>query len=148
MDSYETIKSVLDDKSTSALPSMKKLGMEQKHAAALCYLLGAVTGLVFLGLSTPGERLVRHHAWQSIGLSGLFVILAAALWVWMWLVSLVIPVMWLFQILYLIVLAVYVLINLVAAIAAWNEYELTIPIVGGIAKTHRGLSFAEMENKK
>ena len=51
-------------------------GLTQNVACALCYLLGFVTGIIFLVLSPYNkDRLVRFHAFQSIFLSiGLFVL--------------------------------------------------------------------------
>ena len=51
-------------------------GLAQNVASALCYLLGFVTGIIFLVLSPYNrDRTVRFHAFQSIFLSvGLFVI--------------------------------------------------------------------------
>jgi uncharacterized membrane protein len=144
---FDSLEKMLDDKTTARNPHMKRLGMEQKHAAALSYLLGPVTGLFFFACSVPGERLVRHHALQSIALNLLFLVVIVALWFWMWLISLVIPLMWVFSVVYIILLALYFLIELVAAVAAWNEKELTMPIVGGVAKSFRGPSFEEMEQK-
>jgi uncharacterized membrane protein len=144
---FDTLEKMLDDKTAVHMPRMKRLGMEQKHAAALAYLLGPITGLFFYACSVPGERLVRHHALQSIALNLLFLVIIAALWFWMWLISLVVPLLWLFSIIYIVVLALYFLVELVCAIAGWNEKELTLPIVGGVAKSFRGPSFEEMEQK-
>lgn len=44
-------------------------GMDPKVAGLLCYLLGWVTGLIFLLLEKE-DRFVKFHAWQSILLFG------------------------------------------------------------------------------
>lgn len=51
-------------------------GLTQNVASALCYLLGFVTGIIFLILSPYNkDRTIRFHAFQSIFLSvGLFVL--------------------------------------------------------------------------
>ncbi len=51
-------------------------GLRQNIASALCYLLGFVTGIIFLVLSPYNrDRTIRFHAFQSIFLSlALFVI--------------------------------------------------------------------------
>ena len=43
-------------------------GLEARVAGPLCYLLGFVTGLLFL-LLEPDRRFVRFHAFQSIAFS-------------------------------------------------------------------------------
>lgn len=40
-------------------------GMEQNVAALLCYVLGWITGLVFI-LIEKDNKFVRFHAWQSL----------------------------------------------------------------------------------
>jgi uncharacterized membrane protein len=51
-------------------------GLTQNTASALCYLLGFVTGIIFLVLSPYNkDRTIRFHAFQSIFLSvGVFVL--------------------------------------------------------------------------
>jgi uncharacterized membrane protein len=51
-------------------------GLTQNVASALCYLLGFITGIIFLVLRPYNkDRTVRFHAFQSIFLSvGLFVL--------------------------------------------------------------------------
>lgn len=51
-------------------------GLQQNVAAALCYLLGIVTGIVFLVLEPYNkDKLIRFHAFQSIFLGvGMFVL--------------------------------------------------------------------------
>ena len=56
--------------------SLNAPGLTQNVASALCYLLGFVTGIIFLVLSPYNkDRTIRFHAFQSIFLSiGLFVL--------------------------------------------------------------------------
>ena len=56
--------------------SLAAPGLTQNVASALCYLLGFITGIIFLVLSPYNkDRTVRFHAFQSIFLSiGLFVL--------------------------------------------------------------------------
>ena len=60
----------------SAAPPLSAPGLARNVACALCYLLGFITGIIFLVLSPYNrDRLVRFHAFQSIFLSvALFVI--------------------------------------------------------------------------
>jgi uncharacterized membrane protein len=57
-------------------PEMKKTatGLEENVAGVLCYVLGFITGIVFLVLEKE-NRFVRYHAFQSIFFSvALFVV--------------------------------------------------------------------------
>jgi uncharacterized membrane protein len=52
------------------LPPVSAPGLPENTAAALCYLLGWVTGIIFLILEPYNKnKLIRFHAFQSIFLS-------------------------------------------------------------------------------
>ena len=53
-------------------------GMDPKVAGLLCYLLGWITGLIFLLLEKE-DRFVKFHAWQSILLFGGLTVVAFVL---------------------------------------------------------------------
>src|SRR5579871_190517 len=63
-------------------------GMQENVAAALCYALGFITGIIFLVLEPYNRnRNIKFHAWQSIFLSGALVILnilVGFMWVATW----------------------------------------------------------------
>ncbi|RZN37882.1 MAG: DUF4870 domain-containing protein [Methanophagales archaeon ANME-1-THS] len=85
------------------------MGLEENIAGLLCYVLGWITGIVFLVLEKE-NKFVRFHAWQSIAtflpLSILAWILGAigvALW-WLggfifsaisWLIWIIVLILWL-----------------------------------------------------
>jgi uncharacterized membrane protein len=108
-------------------------GITENVAAALCYLLGFITGIVFL-LIAPyrHNRLVRFHAFQSIFASvGLLVVeiilgivsamlLAAHAW---WLSN----TMWLLFRLAVLVGWIYLMFT------AYNNRKIKIPVVGDLA---------------
>jgi uncharacterized membrane protein len=51
----------------SATSSVTSTGMSENVASALCYLLGLITGIIFLVLAPYNQnRTVRFHAFQSI----------------------------------------------------------------------------------
>jgi uncharacterized membrane protein len=55
-------------------------GLSQNAASALCYLLGFITGIIFLVLPPYNQdRTVKFHAWQSIFLHVAFIILTIIL---------------------------------------------------------------------
>jgi uncharacterized membrane protein len=54
--------------------------LSQNTASALCYLLGFVTGIIFLVLAPYNQnRTIRFHAWQSIFFNLAFVIFTVVL---------------------------------------------------------------------
>ncbi len=58
--------------------SKSSTGMEENVAGLLCYLLGWVTGLIFL-LIEKDSKFVRFHAVQSIVVFGAYTVLAIIL---------------------------------------------------------------------
>ena len=62
------------------LPPISAPGLPENTAAALCYLLGLVTGIVFLVLEPYNKnKLIRFHAFQSIFLHVAVIIVWVAL---------------------------------------------------------------------
>lgn len=63
----------------SPAPSTASAGLDTNVAAALCYLLGFITGIIFLVIEPYNRnKTVRFHAFQSIFVSiGVFVISVA-----------------------------------------------------------------------
>jgi uncharacterized membrane protein len=60
---------------------IEEVGGWVKVVCASCYLLGALTGIVFLNLpASNSNRWVRLHAWQSILFTGLAIARSAGLW--------------------------------------------------------------------
>jgi uncharacterized membrane protein len=54
--------------------------MADNAASALCYVLGLITGILFLVLEPYNKnRTVRFHAWQSIFLNIAVIVIAIAL---------------------------------------------------------------------
>jgi len=96
-----------------------KTGLHQNLAGLLCYLLGWVTGIIFLVLE-PDNRYVRFHAIQSI-------IVFGALSVLIWIFSLF---FWWFS-LFLALLAIILWIILM--VKAYNGERFRIPVAGDIA---------------
>src|SRR5690348_15262190 len=64
-------------------------GLDENLAALLSYIAGWITGLVFF-LIEKNSRLVRFHAMQSIILSGGGFVILIALWIFIFVVSLII----------------------------------------------------------
>lgn len=101
------------------------LGMDEKLEALLTYVLGFVTGIVFLILEKK-NKFVRFHAMQStIFFGGLFVVQ---------LVLGVIPIIgWLLN----LAISIYEFIMwIVCMIKAYNGEKYELPIAGQMAKKY------------
>ncbi|MFB5662439.1 DUF4870 domain-containing protein [Alteribacillus sp. HJP-4] len=98
-------------------------GLEENAAGLCCYLLGLITGIVFLVLEKE-NRFVRFHAMQSIIISGAFIILNIALTA--------IPFLgWIFGILLAPVgLVIWILLMMKAYQGKWYKF----PIAGAMAE--------------
>jgi uncharacterized membrane protein len=56
-------------------PQAQGAGMTQNTASALCYLLGFITGIIFLVLTPYNtDPKVKYHAWQSIGFNVAYIV--------------------------------------------------------------------------
>ncbi|MBI2868776.1 MAG: DUF4870 domain-containing protein [Chloroflexi bacterium] len=53
-------------------------GLQQNIAGLLCYVLGWITGIIFL-IIEKDNKFVRFHAWQSIIVFGAYTVLAMIL---------------------------------------------------------------------
>ena len=94
-------------------------GMPRNTAAAVSYLLGAVTGVVILTME-KNDSFVRFHATQSIALT--------VVWLGGWIVLTIIPVIgWV--LLPFWGLGMFVL-WLVAIVKAWQGERFVLPVVG------------------
>jgi uncharacterized membrane protein len=66
--------------SSSGTPYGQTAGLSQNAASALCYLLGFITGIIFLVWAPYNQnRIIKFHAWQSIFLNVAFIILSIVL---------------------------------------------------------------------
>jgi len=98
-------------------------GLEENVACALCYLLGVVTGVLFLVLEPYNKsKTVRFHAFQSIFTWGAavvvyIVIVTVGLWTLIWLYQLA-----------CIGLFVFLMYK------AYNRERFVLPIIGPIAE--------------
>jgi uncharacterized membrane protein len=105
------------------------LGMEPNLAGLLCYVLGWITGLIFLILENK-NKFVRFHAIQSIvtfgaitvvcivlGIFSLIPFLGILFWLINWLISLLAFVLW-----------------IVLMVKAYQGERFKLPVAGDIAE--------------
>lgn len=102
-------------------------GIQANVAGLLCYLLGIVTGVVFI-LIEKDNKFVRFHAMQSIVAFGALFVLGVALG-FLPLVGLpLLPVLWILEIILWVVLM----------IKAYQGEHFKLPIAGDIAEKQIG----------
>ncbi len=102
-------------------------GMEDNVAGTLCYVLGFITGIIFLILEPYNKnKLIRFHAFQSIFFSvGLFVLSIAVSIILPWTMSLVLSplislggfVLWIFLL-----------------IKTYQNQKIVLPVIGPMAE--------------
>lgn len=108
-------------------------GMAENVASALCYVLGLITGIVFLVLAPYNQnRNIRFHAFQSI----FFHIGLIIIWMGLFIVGFAVP-----GILHLLLLPIDLLLWfggfllwLYLMFKAYNNQRVVLPIIGPIAE--------------
>jgi len=106
-------------------------------AGALCYLVGLITGILFLVLEPYSKNpRIRFHAFQSI----FFHVALIGLWIVVMIVSMVLP--WGLQIIvHLLMLVVWLggfVLWLLLMFKAYNNTPLVLPIIGPLAQAQAG----------
>ena len=105
--------------------SKSSTGMQENVAGLLCYLLGWITGLIFL-LIEKESKFVRFHAIQSIVVFGAYTVLSIILRL--------IPVIgW---ILGIILGIVAFIIWIIMMVKAYQGLKYKLPVSGDIAEKH------------
>jgi uncharacterized membrane protein len=102
-------------------------GLQENIAALLCYVLGWVSGVIFL-IIEPDNKLIRFHAFQSILVFGILTVVG--------LVFIPVPILgvvlnWLCGVLGFIM---WVALMVMAA----QEYKYKVPWVGNLAEKWAG----------
>jgi len=101
-------------------------GMPESTAAALCYVLGLITGIIFLVLEPYNKsKLVRFHAFQSIFLNVVVVIILFVL-------EEIMP--WsLWRVMRLVNIACYGLF-LYMLLQTYQGKKISLPVIGDLAE--------------
>jgi uncharacterized membrane protein len=122
-------------------PAAAGTGMTNNMAGALSYLVGFITGIVFLVIEPYNKnRFVRFHAFQSIFFSAVCIVFSMV-WSWIFVSLLFTPGIGLWGLMSLIWLVVRL-----AMFAAWiflmykayNNEEYKLPIIGDLAAKQAG----------
>ena len=125
---------------TPPSPGAAAAGMEDNVAGALCYLLGFVTGVLFLVLEPYSKRpFVRFHAFQSILFCAAWIALSVALSIAFGIMGAVLHFLWfMFLPLRGLVGLIGFLIWLFLMYKAYNREWYQLPLVGPIAAKQAG----------
>jgi uncharacterized membrane protein len=110
---------------SATAPAAAAAGLSENTAAALCYLLGLITGIIFLILEPYNKnKLIRFHAFQSIFLH------VAVLIVWV-AIRAVLP----FSLWFLITLVdlAFLVLWLVMLIQTYQGKKIVLPVIGDLA---------------
>jgi uncharacterized membrane protein len=112
------------------LPPISAAGLPENTAAALCYLLGFVTGIVFLVLEPYNKnKLIRFHAFQSIFLNVAVIVVWIVLGIVMLPFGLWLGGWWLFWLLRLAFLGLWIYMML----QAYQGKKVVLPVIGDLA---------------
>jgi uncharacterized membrane protein len=109
--------------------SVSTAGMSENVASALCYLLGLITGIVFLVISPYNQnKTVRFHAFQSIFLTVAYFVIQIA---WS-IISLLTH--GLGFLLYPLLLLFFFILWLYMMYSAYNNKKIKLPVIGDLAE--------------
>jgi len=115
---------------TAYQPGPAATGMSDNAASALCYVLGLITGILFLVLAPYNQnKVIRFHAFQSIFLN--------VAWIAFWMVfNIVFASMHLFSLLFLspLIGLVFFILWIYMIISAYQGKMVVLPVIGPIAQ--------------
>jgi uncharacterized membrane protein len=103
-------------------------GLDENIASALTYVLGFITGIIFI-LMEKENKTVRFHAMQSNITSGILVVIQIVLMV----VAFIIPFI---GILSLLIGLVGIILWLVLIIKAFQGEKFKLPVIGDMAESY------------
>jgi uncharacterized membrane protein len=114
-------------------------GMDDNVVGALCYLVGFITGIIFLVLEPYNKRpFVRFHAFQSILFSVGWIALSMALGIVFGITGAALSLWWVFLPLRLLIGLLGFLLWLFCMYKAYNRAWFKLPLVGPIAAKQAG----------
>ena len=116
-------------------------GLDENVASALCYVLGFLTGILFLVLAPYNtNRNIRFHAFQSIFMN----IALIPIWIALWIVQIGLHAVPILGLLVSILLGLgYLLLVfclwLYMMYKAYNNQKVMLPVIGAIAEKQAGV---------
>lgn len=112
-------------------------GMQDNVAGALCYVLGLITGILFLVLEPYSRnREIRFHAFQSIFLSIAWI----AVWIALTTMGSIIPLLGalIFGGLSLVIGLGFLVLWILLMIKTYGGSKMVLPVIGPIAQKQAG----------
>ncbi len=113
-----------------AAPGVAAAGMTDNAASALCYVLGLITGILFLVLAPYNQnKTIRFHAFQSIFLSIAWIVVSMV-------INIVFSALHMWSLLFLsplIGLAFFIL-WIYMIVTAYQGKKVVLPVIGPIAQ--------------
>jgi len=116
-------------------------GMTDNVAGALCYLVGVITGILFLVLEPYNKkREVRFHAFQSIFLNVAWIVLLIVLGILSMAIGMVVPVIGsvVIGLLSFVVWIGFLLVWVILMVKTFNGSKLVLPVIGPLAEKQAG----------
>jgi uncharacterized membrane protein len=117
-------------------PAAAQAGLSDNAASALCYVLGLITGILFLVIAPYNQnRTVRFHAFQSIFLN--------VAWIGLWIVLTIFSVVltnisftlgMLFGLVHLVVGLGFLVLWIYLIVKAYQGQKLVLPVIGPLAE--------------
>lgn len=119
-----------------APPQAAQSGLTTNVASALCYLLGLVTGIIFLALAPYNQdKTVRFHAFQSIFWNLAFFVIYIAVMIISTIAVAILSIFgMLFYLLLLVVWLAFMASWLYLMWKAYNNERVVLPIIGPLAE--------------
>jgi len=111
--------------------------LTENVAAALCYFLGLITGILFLVLEPYSRsKTIRFHAFQSIFLNVAMIVVMIVLTIVFSILRAILPFgMWfLFSLIDLVIWLGFMVLWLFLMFKAYQNQKLVIPIIGQLAE--------------
>jgi len=115
--------------------------MTDNVAGALCYLVGVITGILFLVLEPYNKkREVRFHAFQSIFLNVAWIVLLIVLGIVSMAIGMVVPVIGsvVIGLLSFVVWIGFLLVWVILMVKTFNGSKLVLPVIGPLAEKQAG----------
>jgi uncharacterized membrane protein len=116
-------------------------GMTDNVAGALCYLVGVITGILFLVLEPYNRnREIRFHAFQSIFLNVAWIVLLIVLGIVSAAIGMVVPVIGtvVIGLLSFVVWIGFLLIWVILMVKTFNGSKWVLPVIGPLAQKQAG----------
>jgi uncharacterized membrane protein len=106
-------------------------GLTENVAGLLCYLLGFITGIIFL-IIEKDSKVVKFHAWQSTITFGAIFVVQIILWI-------LAIIFWPFWIIYYIIGIIAFILWIIFMVKAYQGQMWKVPIAGNIAAKQAGV---------